>query len=187
MSTSRLYSSLQNSLSLCRKRPRTDFLFIYVMLFEEVEFSSFLFFFRIRWALSFSNALLLRSFSPPKCSKTQCNKPSSTSMATRRTPGAGREGGVVGTIGCLTAEAASLCAGDDDDDDEAAAVDGDDADGIGDGRGVGDRDLATSNPLLLAAEAAFEGDEDDECGDEACGGPGACALAPRETALLFAR
>lgn len=107
-------------------------------------------------------------------------------MATRSTPGAGRGGGVAGTMGCLTAEAASLCAGDDE---AAAVVDDDDDDATGDdGRGVGDRDFETSNPLLLAAEAAFEGDEDDECGEEGCGDPAwARTGTKRETAVLLAR
>lgn len=94
-------------------------------------------------------------------------------MATRSTPGAGRAGCVEGTTGCLTADAESLC---DDDDDKAV------------GKGAGDRDFATSSPLLLA-EAALGDDEgeDDDWGVGGDGDPAWARTTKEETAFALFR
>ena len=157
---------MQKPLSLCRKRPRTDYLREWrrrggKRTSRSRSRLSFFFFFSNSDSTSPNARRRRRKFfsSLPPLKKIS---PSSTSMATRRTPGAGLEGGCggVGTMGCCLAAAAAPL--DDDEDEEEAAADAAAADGaIGGGNGDDDvelrpaeLDFATSKPPALEGDDA---------------------------------
>ena len=148
MSTSRPYSSLQKPFSLCRKRPRTGERFQVRRRRRRLSF----FLFSNRFDIAPMLVVVKRCL----FSSTAQNSPSSTSMATRRTPGAGLAGGCgrAGTMGCcLAAAAAPLDAAADDAEEEREAAADDGAIGGGNEDEVelrpAELDFATSKPPAL--------------------------------------